>query len=172
MFTWVFIQLSASLIAIKQPGLIHNFLHKKMLESSHEYDSCYLFVCFVWAIDFAIWFGTYLFEFSSEFSIVVIYLFLVMSSIKFNLFASFLSFINFKVIRSLSTCLLNPCTFLLASMWNLCKCCHSSLTDIVFVLSVVNLLLAGTCFFHFSWFCVLWFSNNILFTFTRVCNLF
>ena len=42
---------------------------------SQEYDSFYPFVWCVWTIDFAIWFGTFLFEFSSEFSIFVFLLF-------------------------------------------------------------------------------------------------
>ena len=58
-----------------KPGLIHHFLQQKMPVSSQEYDSCYLFVWCIWAFDFAIWLGTFRFEFSSEFSILLILLF-------------------------------------------------------------------------------------------------
>ena len=37
------------------PGSIHHFLHKKTSVPSQEYDSCYLFVWCVRAIDFANW---------------------------------------------------------------------------------------------------------------------
>ena len=45
---------------------------------SQEYDSCYPFVWCVWALDFAIWLRTFLFGFTSEFSIFVILLFSIL----------------------------------------------------------------------------------------------
>ena len=51
------------------------YYNKKMSVPSQEYDSCCPFVWCVWAFDFAIWLGTFLSEFPSEFSIFVILLF-------------------------------------------------------------------------------------------------
>ena len=44
------------------------FLHRKMPVTIQEYNSVYPFVWCAWAFDFAIWLGTFLFEFSSRFS--------------------------------------------------------------------------------------------------------
>ena len=66
--------------------LIHFFQHIKMPVPSWEYDSCFLFVGCVWAVDHAIWLGTFRFEFSSEFSIFVILHFSVFCCFVLKLF--------------------------------------------------------------------------------------
>ena len=65
---WCECHTSERFCAIK-PGLIHHFLQKKMSVPSRQYDSCCPFVWCVLSFDFAIWLGTFHFEFSSEFSI-------------------------------------------------------------------------------------------------------
>ena len=57
-------------------GLIHHFLRLKMPVPSQEYDSCCPFLWYVLSFVFAIWLGTFRFEFSSEFSIFVTLLFM------------------------------------------------------------------------------------------------
>ena len=71
---WCDCHTSERFSAIK-PDSIHSFLHLKTPVPSQ--DSCCPFVWCVLSFDFAIWLGTFRFEFFSEFSIFVILLFFI-----------------------------------------------------------------------------------------------
>ena len=81
---WCQCRTSERLSAIKA-SLIHHFLQLRMPVPSQKYDSCCPFVWCVLSFDFAIWLGTFRFDFFSQFSIFVILLCDMSKSIVLNL---------------------------------------------------------------------------------------
>ena len=74
---WVILAIKSHIGAIK-PGWIDNFLHKEMPVHSQEYDSCFPYIWCVWALDFAIFKGTFRFEFYLK---IVLFFVILLSSV-------------------------------------------------------------------------------------------
>ena len=74
--TWCDCHTNERFSAIK-PDSVRHFLHLKIYVQGWEYDSYCPFVRCVCSFDYAVWLGTFRFEFSSEFNVIVISIFII-----------------------------------------------------------------------------------------------